>query len=199
VFLTFRYLFPPLPRVVCRRSCFLVLLLLACVGVACTTGGSSKRRGAAHGRRREKTAVRQFCRSDTTHIFDGNITSCCSSLTKTSVTFDSVKGFCQIFLLETRSSIIPTECTHSFLLSYTHPHSHDHAHGFESAAEFAKARQARAGKEGMPLGAGPGGPTDSRFMQQGGMGMMGGGQPTGGMPTSQVSYLVVSFCVSLTC
>ena len=50
-------------------------------------------------------------------------------------------------------------------------------------AEFAKARQARAGKEGMPL-TGPGGPADSRYLQQG-MGMMGG-QPTGGMPTAQV-------------
>ncbi len=32
-------------------------------------------------------------------------------------------------------------------------------------SEFAKARQARAGKEGMPI-TGAGGPPDSRYMQQ---------------------------------
>ena len=60
---------------------------------------------------------------------------------------------------------------------------------FDNFADFAKARQARAGgvagKDGMPL-SGPGGPTDSRFMQQAGMGMMGGGAgQQGGMSTSQ--------------
>ena len=61
---------------------------------------------------------------------------------------------------------------------------------FDNFADFAKARQARAGgvagKDGMPL-SGPGGASDSRFMQQqAGMAMMGGGAGQQvGMSTSQ--------------